>query len=494
MNNSKIEKRIQDEIDKLLDLTNSYESEEISIRDMEKGIFSQLLKIGLALLQRLIRVKMQMLLHYRPKIEGGEYLESKGMKSRKYLSIFGNIAILRPRHWHKTTGSYYELDERLTLPKSSTWSYNLQEWIGENSAENDYRESVRMLNKILGLKMSGKSSQRNAERLGRVVETYYESKEKEIENTATVCFSASFDGKGVPKITKKKEPKGNPKERLKRGEKNGTKQMATVSVTSSFTPKIRTKDSILRGLMGIPLSKTGNIEQEKKERQKNDNRWHKKIHRRAYLNNQAKSIRYGLDDIRLRMKNPQSRFIVPIDAGAGLENKILSYVKEHKLENQFDGIIIDIIHVSEYVWDCATAIFGEKSNIRTRWVRKVLDDLLENKTDKVIKDIKLIRDRIKMTANKKKQLDKAITYFINHKHNMDYKTFIQKGYPVSSALVESACGHLVKERMEQSGMRWSSKGAQNILDLRAVKINDDIVDFMDYFIKYERTFLSKIAA
>jgi len=69
-----------------------------------------------------------------------------------------------------------------------------------------------------------------------------------------------------------------------------------------------------------------------------------------------------------------------------------------------------------------------------------------------------------------------------------------KGYPVSSALVESACGHLVKERMEQSGMRWSSKGAQNIMDLRAVKLNDDFDDFKEFVISQEHKTLSHLAA
>ena len=66
---------------------------------------------------------------------------------------------------------------------------------------------------------------------------------------------------------------------------------------------------------------------------------------------------------------------------------------------------------------------------------------------------------------------------------MAYNIYIQKGYPISSALVESTCGHLVKERMEQTGMRWSTLGAQNLLDIRAVKQNGDMEKFMDFFIK-----------
>jgi len=74
------------------------------------------------------------------------------------------------------------------------------------------------------------------------------------------------------------------------------------------------------------------------------------------------------------------------------------------------------------------------------------------------------------------------------------KSFLEKGYPVSSALVESNCRHLVKDRMELSGMRWSSEGAQNMLDLRAVKLNGDMEDFMPFISNNERKTILAMAA
>jgi len=83
-------------------------------------------------------------------------------------------------------------------------------------------------------------------------------------------------------------------------------------------------------------------------------------------------------------------------------------------------------------------------------VRQTLTDILNSKTDQVIESFKALKAKGRLSKNKKDQIQKSINYFTNHKHKMDYKTFIEKGYPVSSALVESACGHLVKERMEQT--------------------------------------------
>ena len=493
MNNFQIEGRIKEEIDKLLTLMNGYVTKDVGIHEMEVGILRQLLRLGLVLLVQIIEAKKLSLKGYRPLLPTGQLMKNKGLKSRKYLSLFGRLKFSRTRYLGPDSKSYYVLDEHLKFPVNSEWSYNLQEMIGENASENDFRESVRIFNKLLHLDLSGKSSERNSNRLGALVDAFYEQQPKD-EEYGEKCFSASFDGKGVPKIKKKKELDGNPKKHLGKGEKKGTKQMATVSVTSCFVPKTRSKRSIIAGLMGSSLSKVLPDKQGQKDAKKNDNRWHEKIHRRAFLNDQAKAITYGLDDIRVRMKNPNSRFVVPIDAGIGLEGKVLAYVKKHNMEEQFDGIIIDIIHVSGYVWDAATAIFGEKSKLRADWVREMLEDILDSKIEKVIRDLKLIRDKTKLSENKLKQVAKTITYFENHQHNMDYKLFIEKGYPVSSALVESACGHLVKERMEQSGMRWSSKGAQNIMDLRAVKLNDDFDDFKEFVISQEHKTLSHLAA
>jgi hypothetical protein len=56
---------------------------------------------------------------------------------------------------------------------------------------------------------------------------------------------------------------------------------------------------------------------------------------------------------------------------------------------------------------------------------------------------------------------------------MRYDQYLAQGWPIGTGVVEGACGHLVKDRMEQAGMRWSKDGAQAVLDLRAVRLNGD---------------------
>lgn len=476
-------------MEKLKTLSFQYIEKDTSIRKMESGFLSCVLSLCLSLLKFIISVKLAHHLTSNP-LAGPELkYRNKGKRARQYLSLFGLMEFSRPSYYNKARGLVYPLDEALDFPPD-LWSYNIQELVGSNASETNFRESVRLMNGLLDLNLSSSGSERGIARLGSCVEAYYA--EKEVERpTGPVHFSASFDGKGVPK--KKPGQAGAVTEpaRLGKGEKRGTKQMATVGVMSWFEPKERTVAGVLRGLMGQAEE---NAEQKREPpetvEKNNDNRWHQDIHRRAFLADQDKCIDYGLRYLKKRIAHPDSRFVVPVDAGIGLEDRVLHYVAKHGLTAHFDGIILDIIHVSEYVWTCANAVLGGKSSLRTAWVRDVLTDLLNSRTSKVIADLKLIVTKGDLTDGKKRAIEKTVTYFENHRHKMDYKSYLDKGYPISSALVESNCRHLVKDRMEQSGMRWSSKGAQNMMDVRAVKLNGDLVDFMDYVERKNR----KIAA
>ena len=69
---------------------------------------------------------------------------------------------------------------------------------------------------------------------------------------------------------------------------------------------------------------------------------------------------------------------------------------------------------------------------------------------------------------------------------MAYDVYLRKGDPIGSGVVEGACKHLVKDRMERTGMRWSREGAQAILELRAVDLNGDWEAFWDYHTAKEK--------
>jgi hypothetical protein len=76
-------------------------------------------------------------------------------------------------------------------------------------------------------------------------------------------------------------------------------------------------------------------------------------------------------------------------------------------------------------------------------------------------------------------LTSVITYLENNRAQMRYDEYLKAGYPIGSGVAEGACRHLVKDRMEQSGMRWTVPGAQAMLHLRATYLNDQWDDFIE---------------
>ena len=100
--------------------------------------------------------------------------------------------------------------------------------------------------------------------------------------------------------------------------------------------------------------------------------------------------------------------------------------------------------------------------------------------------LKQMATKNRLTEPQSKAACKAVTYFNHHRDMMDYATYLAKGYPIGTGQIEGACGCLVKDRMENSGMRWSIDGAEAMLQQRAVKINGDWHDFWSYYSDTER--------
>ena len=69
---------------------------------------------------------------------------------------------------------------------------------------------------------------------------------------------------------------------------------------------------------------------------------------------------------------------------------------------------------------------------------------------------------------------------------MKYDEYLAKGYPVGSGVIEGACRSFVKDRMELAGMRWSEAGAEAMLELRSIKVNNKWDDFWKYFTAKEK--------
>ena len=413
--------------------------------------------------------------------------------------MFGSISIVRQRYYLESGMNYHALDDHLSLP-STQMSYKLQGLIGKRSTEENYRSSVDMLNELLDLRLEATEVKRVIEDLSPNASAYYEDNPVAptvLEEGSHLCFGN--DGKGVPIIKSEREDTPTDVGRLMKGQKRGVKKQATVSVSFSFNPFVRTSEDILQSLFRENVlkvvSKNGNLGGVvPKKESTDDNRMSIGVHRRAFMGEQKKAIHYAIDQLMARQGSAQKDIIALVDCGTGLEKGILQAIEDKGLKTELKAIIADIVHVSEYIWKGANAVLGEKSTLRTPWVRGILKDILEGKVGQVVKDLQKIKDKGDLKQAAAEQLAVTIKYLDNHKHKMAYDVYLQKGYPISTGIIESTCGHLVKDRMEDSGMRWTVSGAQQMLDLRAVNKNGDWKPFMGYVQAKNKRNILKVAA
>lgn len=142
----RLETRIQEEIEKLLLLTEGYADSRAPAHTIEKGLFRQLLELGKTLLLYIFNTRISQLRSQGAPQRDGEVLRYKGNESRHYLSLFGLLAIVRPSYWSKELGKVHPTDGELSLPLRHNWSYVIEELVGETAAECDYKESVTVLN------------------------------------------------------------------------------------------------------------------------------------------------------------------------------------------------------------------------------------------------------------------------------------------------------------------------------------------------------------
>jgi hypothetical protein len=78
-------------------------------------------------------------------------------------------------------------------------------------------------------------------------------------------------------------------------------------------------------------------------------------------------------------------------------------------------------------------------------------------------------------------LDKAVTYLNNNRGHMRYDKALEKGWPIATGMIEGACRFVIEDRFGITGARWSPDGAETILKLRAVVVNGDLDDYMNYY-------------
>lgn len=467
-------KEIHNQLSQIINDLENQSKASTALHKVEGSLFHQLLQLGRSLLLLYIFFVKKGIEHTKP----SGYV-NKGHRHRVYRSVFGCITIERKKYWSKGQKVYYPLDKHLSLG-SSRYSYLLSDWLADGSVEMDFHHSSGLLGRMLNQDLSAMQASRRTYALSAQVEAYYQQnrdQEQDEEYKADYThISLGYDGKGIPiRRSQTHRQAESTVTRLAKGKKKEVKKEATLCLSSCFTAKTRTTDQIIGALFNS-LSD---------EHKAPTHKWHEQKHLRAFLSNKPRAIEYGVDHA-LNRDQSEKPMIILIDGAPSLENTIKQEVQKQGIASRVDAYILDFIHLLEYVWKVANAHLGENSPNREAWVRQQARQLLESKTEQVIEGWQQILDQGQWSNYKRTLLERSIKYLKNRPHMVDYKSYLSKGYPITTGAVESACGHFIKSRMERNAMHWSFDGAQKMLDIRAVKKNSDWSDYIQFFIQHEQ--------
>ena len=160
-------------------------------------------------------------------------------------------------------------------------------------------------------------------------------------------------------------------------------------------------------------------------------------------------------------------------------------------------ILIDLIHVLEYLWKAAWAFHEPRDPAIETWTITQATDILHGRAAEVTARIRQrAGQHPPQRSEHAKNIKKVLTYLDAKLPYLDYPQALAAGWPVATGVIEGACRHLVNDRMGITGARWSTDGAQAILWLRVIHANGDQDPYWQHHIQQEhqRNHLSRYQA
>ena len=266
--------------------------------------------------------------------------------------------------------------------------------------------------------------------------------------------------------------------RRAKGEKANKKQMAYVGAVYSIDRYVRSADDVLDDLQRRERSAARPVPRHK----------HVWTEMTEYLEGEEINGREKLfaclsDEVFLRNHGGRKDLVCLLDGERALWDTYRTYLPEAV------GIL-DIFHVSEKLWQAAHCFHAEGSQAAEDFVSERLRGLLEGRVGGVIGGLRQRLTKQRLSAGRRQTLTAVMGYLERNREHLRYDEYLAAGYPIGSGVAEGACRHVVKDRMERTGMRWSLDGAQAMLDLRATYINGDWDAFVEYRIQREQAELN----
>jgi hypothetical protein len=446
------------------------------IDTVERELFRQLLGLGHTLLSAFVAQQGDGDVGPQAETAGGQVARRLPERhDRRYVSIFGELTIARVVYGSRE-GQRIErtpLDERLGLPRGD-FSYVLEDWGQRLCLKESFAEAGRSLEMLLGLKPGTRTLEHMSREVAAYAPAFQDALPLPPPEEEGPLLVVTADGKGVP-MRRPPQEGPRPHHRRTRGEKANKKQMACVGAVYTIEPFVRSADDILDEVLRDERAGDRPEPQHKHV-------WAEMTRQVGDEMVNAKDSLFALLEAESAARNSgHDRPVVCLMDG---ERALWEMQREHFS----DAVgILDLFHVLERLWAVAHCFRKEGSEGARQFVEQRLRDLLQGRVGYVIAGLRRRLNGGKLSGPKRAVVKSAVEYLSNNREHMRYDEYLAKGYPIGSGVAEGACRHLVKDRMEQTGMRWTVEGAQAMLHVRALYLNDQWGEFLEYRIEQEQT-------
>lgn len=399
---------------------------------------------------------------------------------RKLKSLFGEVVVSRNGYCSRNVDSRYPLDAALNLPKRK-YTYGLQECVSAAVSQSAFDNALERVSGLLGTAIPKRQAEELVAEASQDFEAFYAQRAITPVRSDETVLVMSQDGKGINmrhadlrEATRKAAESAAPRlsTRLGCGEKRNRKRMATVATVYDWAPWVRTSQNIIG-----PKAQSAGASRAKAE---NKRVW-------ASVTAAMETVTEQIVQEALR-RDPQRKrpWVMLVDGHKDQLRVIHRVFKRHAVDAP---LILDFIHVLEYLWRAAWCFFDSDDKGQSRqaekWVLAKAQALLEGRSGNVAAGIRIKASRVGLSANQLKTIDDVARYLTNHTAMLRYDEFLSKGYPIATGVIEGACRHLIGDRFEITGARWSLKTAEGILRLRAIRSSGDWVTYQAFHKKKE---------
>ncbi len=391
-------------------------------------------------------------------------------------SVFGEVTVTRLAYRVKGGRNLHLQDAALNLP-AERHSHGLRELCAIEATRGSYEEARSAIERATGSSLGKRQVEELACRGASDVDAFYDNTTRE-PVAAAHALVLSVDGKGIVMRADALRPatrkaaaasKHKLKTRLSRGEKKDRKRMAELAVVYDCAPVPRTPADILAHAEGEPRAPAPVAE----------HKWCTA----SVVEDTRVVIAAAFDEAERRDPGHDRQWVALVDGAKHQIDVIRAEARRRGIEIH---ITCDLIHVLEYLWGAARCFYAETDPAGETFVADKGLAILEGKAGIVAGSIRRKATMLGLDSQARKKVDDCATYLKNKAPYLDYPTALAKGWPIATGVIEGACAHLVRDRFDITGARWSLQGAEAMLKLRAVRTNGDWVEYWRHHLAQER--------